>query len=512
MGSNAVVLPSNLPVGFRFSPTEEEVIGHYLRLKILGMDSEVDPVMAEVDFYESDPWDLTSQSKIESSDPVSWFFYRRKYKYSKSTRSNRKTKTGSWKITGQDHKIKCRATKGFIGGKRVLVFQPGPSAPGKGTYNWVMHEYYLEPDNTFPNQREYVVCRLERKPDEKRQKAVTDCCNGESSGNIMPLAAPAAILEARQISNALFYIFGYQGLGYNEVSPESFPRPICSPDYASEDYATNFANSLIVDPEENNCAVTMDNHFNNSSLRASSKRSNFRDGLFSSDTDIEGGNQRYFQSLQDSGSFDSPGGSKKVRHLKMAKTPIETLHTSTVDNAIRETIVNQLFEENASSDDSTAYVGDVNCINLVSEEDVWNINSLDLVTEECYDVSVRGGVRQKRIQPQKKVSSAAISGKKVREAAKHSTASVDQPRKEKNTAESQDVRNKAQSSNSEKHLKSARCESTLGNWNSFFIFGETSPVSSCNSTPPSVYVSNAIVGTVLFVVFVRELVLFGSWC
>ncbi|PON97166.1 NAC domain containing protein [Trema orientale] len=489
MGSNAVVLPSNLPVGFRFSPTEEEVIGHYLRLKILGMDSEVDPVMAEVDFYKWDPWDLTSQSKIKSNDPVWWFFSLRSYKNSKSKRSNRKTKTGSWKITGQDHKIKCRETKCFIGGKRVLVFQPGPSAPGKGTYHWVMHEYYHEPDNTFPNQRAYVVCRLERKPDEKSQKADTDCDNGESSGNI--IALEAAVPEAASEDDVTNFVNSII------VDPEE------------NDY---FYNSHIVDPEENNCAVTMENLFNNSRLRASSKRSYSRDGPVSSDTDNKGGNQRYFQTLQDSGSSDSPGGSKKVRHLKMLKTPIETLHTSTVDNAIQETIVNQLFEEDASSDNSTAYVGDINCINLVSEEDIWEINRLDLVTEECYDVPVRGRVGQKRIQPQKKVSSAAISGKKVREAAKHTSASVDRPREEKTTAESQDVRNKAQSSNSEKHLKSARRESTLGNWKSFFIFEETSPVLSCSSTPPSVYVSNAIVGTVLFVVFVRELVLFGSWC
>ena len=47
----------SLPLGFRFSPTDEELINHYLRLKNEGHDSGVQ-VIAEVDFYKFDPWEL----------------------------------------------------------------------------------------------------------------------------------------------------------------------------------------------------------------------------------------------------------------------------------------------------------------------------------------------------------------------------------------------------------------------------------------------------------------------
>lgn len=47
----------SLPLGFRFSPTDEELINHYLRLKNEGHNSEVQ-VIAEVDFYKFDPWEL----------------------------------------------------------------------------------------------------------------------------------------------------------------------------------------------------------------------------------------------------------------------------------------------------------------------------------------------------------------------------------------------------------------------------------------------------------------------
>lgn len=46
-----------LPPGFRFHPTDEELVLHYLRRKA---DSQVFqiPVIAEVDLYKFDPWDL----------------------------------------------------------------------------------------------------------------------------------------------------------------------------------------------------------------------------------------------------------------------------------------------------------------------------------------------------------------------------------------------------------------------------------------------------------------------
>lgn len=46
-----------LPPGFRFHPTDEELVLHYLRRKA---DSHVFqiPVIAEVNLYKFDPWDL----------------------------------------------------------------------------------------------------------------------------------------------------------------------------------------------------------------------------------------------------------------------------------------------------------------------------------------------------------------------------------------------------------------------------------------------------------------------
>lgn len=46
-----------LPPGFRFHPTDEELILHYLRNRAGNAGCPVD-IIADVDIYKFDPWDL----------------------------------------------------------------------------------------------------------------------------------------------------------------------------------------------------------------------------------------------------------------------------------------------------------------------------------------------------------------------------------------------------------------------------------------------------------------------
>ena len=48
---------TSMPVGYRFHPTDEELINHYLRLKMLGKDSQVQDI-AEVNVCNWEPWQL----------------------------------------------------------------------------------------------------------------------------------------------------------------------------------------------------------------------------------------------------------------------------------------------------------------------------------------------------------------------------------------------------------------------------------------------------------------------
>jgi hypothetical protein len=46
-----------LPPGFRFHPTDEELVNHYLCKKCASMPLAV-PIIREIDLYKYDPWQL----------------------------------------------------------------------------------------------------------------------------------------------------------------------------------------------------------------------------------------------------------------------------------------------------------------------------------------------------------------------------------------------------------------------------------------------------------------------
>ena len=53
-----------LPPGFRFHPTDEELVMHYLCRRCAGLPIAV-PIIAEIDLYKFDPWQLPSTSSID---------------------------------------------------------------------------------------------------------------------------------------------------------------------------------------------------------------------------------------------------------------------------------------------------------------------------------------------------------------------------------------------------------------------------------------------------------------
>lgn len=48
---------SLLPPGFRFHPTDEELVGYYLKRKVFGLKFELE-VIPVIDLCKFDPWEL----------------------------------------------------------------------------------------------------------------------------------------------------------------------------------------------------------------------------------------------------------------------------------------------------------------------------------------------------------------------------------------------------------------------------------------------------------------------
>lgn len=57
-------MESCVPPGFRFHPTEEELVGYYLRRKINSLRIDLD-VIVEIDLYKMEPWDIQGTLKLQ---------------------------------------------------------------------------------------------------------------------------------------------------------------------------------------------------------------------------------------------------------------------------------------------------------------------------------------------------------------------------------------------------------------------------------------------------------------
>ncbi|WOK93659.1 NAC domain-containing protein [Canna indica] len=150
----------DLPPGFRFHPTDEEIITHYLTLKILNHGFAARAI-GEVDLNKCEPWDLPSKAKMGEKEL--YFFCQRDRKYPTGMRTNRATQAGYWKATGKDKEI-FRGKGVLVGMKKTLVFYKGRAPKGEKT-NWVMHEFRLDGKHSLPNlpksaRDEWVVCRI----------------------------------------------------------------------------------------------------------------------------------------------------------------------------------------------------------------------------------------------------------------------------------------------------------------------------------------------------------------
>ncbi|GAB2273600.1 hypothetical protein Dimus_008388 [Dionaea muscipula] len=187
---------ATLPPGFRFHPTDEELVDYYLKRKVEGLEIELE-VIPVIDFYKYDPWELPDKSFLPRRDNEWFFFSPRDKKYPNGSRTNRATRAGYWKATGKDRKVVCQSS--VTGYRKTLVFHKGRAPLGDRT-DWMMHEYRLCDDDHsqgLPNFKgAYALCRVVKKNESTRKTG-----DGDGKSKMVESSSSSRDLTSMELSN-----------------------------------------------------------------------------------------------------------------------------------------------------------------------------------------------------------------------------------------------------------------------------------------------------------------------
>ncbi|KAK4392701.1 NAC domain-containing protein 96 [Sesamum angolense] len=169
----------NLPIGYRFLPTDEELIVHYLKRKVYSQPLSYNNIPT-VNLYQYTPENLCDVLGGDDEEKEWYLFSPRKRISSGGTRVDRTTPYRYWKASTVDKPIKHNGE--VVGYRNTLVYCKCKSPAGtvKKT-NWIMHEYRLKDlpklvdaaENINRLLDEIVLCRIHNHNKNYRRN-----CNG----------------------------------------------------------------------------------------------------------------------------------------------------------------------------------------------------------------------------------------------------------------------------------------------------------------------------------------------
>ncbi|KAI6669807.1 hypothetical protein NL676_004692 [Syzygium grande] len=161
------------PTGFRFYPTEEELISFYLHNQLHGLKQDkIHRVIPVLHIYDTEPWNLPQLAgELCREDREQWFFFAPlREREARGGRPSRSMATGYWKATGSPGYVYSSDNK-VIGVKKSMVFYVGKAPTGRKT-QWKLNEYRaIELSPTKPNSTssnisipklryEFTLCRV----------------------------------------------------------------------------------------------------------------------------------------------------------------------------------------------------------------------------------------------------------------------------------------------------------------------------------------------------------------
>ncbi|XP_006491403.2 NAC domain-containing protein JA2-like isoform X1 [Citrus sinensis] len=528
-------------VGFRFHPTEEEIISYFLERKMCGLDFPAHTIADVVDVCKYEPWDLPQRSRMPKEDRVWYFFNALVSKSPNSKLVNRQTNSGFWKPTGKDRVIWDEQGK-KIGFKKNLVFHTGRAKNGIRT-NWVMHEYHSQ--NASSYSKEFVLLRLKKKSGDKPdacneptpQPSAFDSGNG-AIGNTNPQIN-------RDLPEELQLLLSNPELDYShlaEVLSNIQPAQGTSINSSGFDHNTLPALPSMVQPINSNGF-----HHNSLSSLLPEHGTSYSDG-FNDELETSGQEDAFVNSLWACQAECS--GERSMNTLRHDFNPTISLRgrsigqSSDVDSKIYQQhgkvpgTSNVFYEKThaqmetvwALSETSSSSEGygimdfDVSSVN--SDTDLPGIVGHKSVVDELqhtpkYHKYFEARCSTQELKTQRKVSNKAVSKVEMGEAVHHA---VDLPRTEKATMRLVKDKKMAQKTRERKDSNSSSNGSTSSSKKKLYISSLTAasdgagssnkrrsfisleiPQLSHKTDPPSVYLLNVLVSLVLVIFIIREM-------
>ncbi|XP_028797574.1 NAC domain-containing protein 83 [Neltuma alba] len=154
-----------LPIGYRFCPTDEELVIHYLKRKVFSHPLPAS-VIPDFDVFAAHPSRLPGVG--DSKEKRYFFSHRREHIHKRPAAS------GYWKTIGNDKQIIASENNRVVGMRKTLVFCEAKRSREART-RWVMHELRLLPSETpsYPSHQvaaaDWAVYRIFQKRKLKRR-------------------------------------------------------------------------------------------------------------------------------------------------------------------------------------------------------------------------------------------------------------------------------------------------------------------------------------------------------
>ncbi|XP_039172746.1 NAC domain-containing protein 71 [Eucalyptus grandis] len=179
-------------VGYGFKPTEEQLVGHFLKKKLKGeLEASAIPEVYIYDWEPADLFLLYDGFSSESSDGRECFFFCPRGR-------KRKTQLGFWKETSKKRVIRAPDTSKPMGTKRIFVYYEGRQPRGPRT-DVAMHEYHLNTDDSdseILDPTAMVLCHIINRKSKEAKSATASASTDLSSHLNSAQAIPGVTIES----------------------------------------------------------------------------------------------------------------------------------------------------------------------------------------------------------------------------------------------------------------------------------------------------------------------------